>query len=251
MNKIGIIVGILLFCRPTLWAQKESRLFQTPALSKAVDTLEKRLSRQEEKSIVLPPVFIDPELPSNARFIRDTIFLGPLQRDFHTFGDSLSIIYHEYLHKVFWEEQRFPIHVDASGQPIQIKTGTFYTYIPPPEQTDRDLENLRFYYSRVEPELVGEALEKRLNEMRKILSQPQQLPFVYAPSNLTLEEIEAYQGQLKGESLGLYTLSETAKKSIQFRIYQLEQTYELRRAYEEENGLGKNGARILNNKNFK
>ncbi len=246
MNKIGIIVGILLFCRPTLWAQKESRLFQTPALSKAVDTLEKRLSRQEEKSIVLPPVFIDPELPSNARFIRDTIFLGPLQRDFHTFGDTLSILYHEYLHNVFWQEQRFPFQFDSTGQPIQIKTGTFYTYTPPPEQTERDLENLRFYYSRVEPELVGTALEQRLQDMGKILSQPQQLPFVYAPSNLTLEEIEAYQGQLKGESMGLYTLSETAKKSIQFRIYQLEQTYDLRRSYEETNALGPDGKKIDN-----
>ena len=126
---------------------------------------------------------------------------------------------------------------------FRLKTGTFYTYIPPPEQTDRDLENLRFYYSRVEPELVGEALEQRLQDMRKILSQPQKLPFVYAPSNLTLEEIEAYQGQLEGESMGLYTLSETAKKSIQFRIYQLEQTLLLRKSYERENGLGPDGSR--------
>lgn len=232
---------IFLLISAISWAQGSHELFQTPSLLKAVDSLESRLSQLSDHTTPIPPVFVDHSLPSNARFVRDTIFLGALQRDFHTFGDSLSIIYHEYLHKVFWQAQRFPFQLDSLGQPLRIETGTFYTYIPPPEQTERDLENLRFYYSRVEPELVGDALEQRLTDMRAVLSQPQQLPFVYASSNLTLEELEAYKGQLKGEKIGLYRLSETAKKSIQFRIYQLEQTYNLRREYEEKHGLEMNG----------
>ena len=157
----------------------------------------------------------------------------------------MSIIYHEYLHKVFWEQQRFPFQVDSSGLPVQWDTGTFYTYTPPAEQTQRDLENLRFYYARKEPELMGDALESRLKQMEGVLSQPQELPFKYAPSNLTLEEIEAYKGQLEGEKRGLYTISPTGKKSIEFRLYQLQQTYKLRREYEREHGLGTDGGKKL------
>ena len=244
MMRVAVFVLFLLLISASGKAQESFEKFQTPSLLKAVDSLESRIERLTSHTTDFPPVVVDHSLPSNARFIRDSIFLGALQRDFHSFGDTLSILYHEYLHKVFWEAQRFPFQFDSQGQPLRIETGTFYTYIPPPDQTERDLENLRFYYSRVEPELVGEALEQRLVKMRSVLSQPQQLPFVYAPSNLTLEEIEAYQGQLEGEKLGLYTLSETAKKSIQFRIYQLEQTYRLRRAYEKDHGLGKDGKKI-------
>lgn len=245
MIRVCLPVLFLLSITGPTWAQESFEKFQTPSLLKAVDSLESRMDRLTSHTSEFPPVVVDHTLPSNARFIRDSIFLGALQRDFHSFGDTLSILYHEYLHKVFWEAQRFPFQFDSQGQPLRIETGTFYTYTPPPEQTDRDLENLRFYYSRVEPELVGEALEQRLVKMRSVLSQPQQLPFVYAPSNLTLEEIEAYTGQLEGEELGLYTLSETAKKSIQFRIYQLKQTYELRRQYEENNGLDMRGNKVV------
>ena len=244
MMRVGVFVLFLLLISASTWSQESFEKFQTPSLLKAVDSLESRIERLTSHTSDFPPVVVDHSLPSNARFIRDSIFLGALQRDFHSFGDTLSILYHEYLHKTFWHAQRFPFQFDSQGQPLSIETGAFYTYIPPPEQTERDLENLRFYYSRVEPELVGEALEQRLVKMRSVLSQPQQLPFVYAPSNLTLEELEAYKGQLKGEVIGLYKLSETAKKSIQFRLFQLKQIHSLRRSYEEEHGLGADGKKV-------
>ncbi|MEM6628048.1 MAG: hypothetical protein AAF694_00170 [Bacteroidota bacterium] len=244
MWKVLSLLGIYLHFFQGLLGQGTYQIYQNASILAAADTLEQRLSRLERKKIVLPQVFINPNLSTNARFENHTIYLGPLQRDFHTVGDTLSLIYHEYLHKVFWEAQRFPFQFDSTGTPVQWDTGTFYTYIPPKAQTDRDLENLRFYYQREEPELMGAALEARLEKMKQVLSQPQQIPFVYAPSNLTLEEIEAYKGQLQGEKLGLYSLSPTAKKSIEFRLYQLKQTYELRRAYEEENGLGRDGGSV-------
>ena len=220
----------------------QGTVFSYPPLNQAKDSLCARLIRLNGVPISpIPPVYVDTSLPSNARFVRDTIFIGPLQRDFHTFGDTLSLIYHEYLHKVFWEEQRYPFITAANGKPIQWNTGTFYTYTPHPGQTARDLENLRFYYARVEPDLAGEALDKRLQQMKKVLQQPQELPFVYAPSNLALEELHAYKGQLEGEQMGLYQLSETARNSIKFRIFQLGQTYNLRKAYEQQEGLGPDG----------
>ena len=243
MWRVVSLLGIYLCLIQGLWAQGTYQIYQNASILAATDTLEQRISRLEHTEIHLPEVFINPNLPSNGRFENHKIYLGPLQRDFHTFGDTLSIIYHEYLHKVFWEQQRFPFQVDSTGSPVQWDTGTFYTYVPPKEQTQRDLENLRFYYARKEPELVGAALESRLKQMEGVLSQPQELPFTYAPSNLTLEEIEAYKGQLEGEKRGLYTISPSGKKSIGFRLYQLQQTYELRRAYEKKHGLGRDGGK--------
>jgi len=192
-------------------------------------------------SITFPVICQDLELPANARYQRDTIWLGTIQRDYHTLGDTLSLIYHEYLHKVWEVENRYPVITDNHGSPVQWITDTFYTYKPLMIQVERDVENLERYYRREYPHWDQEALAATIKPLRDLLAKAREIPFRYAPSNLALEEIAAYRAQLEGVEKGLYDLSDEAVRTIRVRLHQLENTYEMRVHYERSNELRPDG----------
>lgn len=181
-----------------------------------------------------PPLVYQPDLPANARYANGQIWIGTIQADYHTTGDSLSILYHEYHHFCQELQGQYVICEDSSGQIPQWSTGELYEYIPTKEEIERDLA-----------QAMGPWLDRYDEERRKIevgrlkrdLSRPRKMLFVYAPSRLAEAEIDAYQVQLKGESMGFYQLSSEARKAIYRRLDQLQDTLKRRKAYEQLHGL--------------
>ena len=183
---------------------------------------------QRMKVHTFPVVQYHLSLGANSRFERDTIWLGQVQADFHTFEDSLSLIYHEYHH--FLLKDSFPVGLDNAGVPLQWVTDIFFLYTPCPEEIERDLHSISQSLDSIAYAALKHTLEKPRSQL-----------FRYAPSNLSREELAAYRAQLSGESLGLYVLSREARRAIHIRLYQLEGSTIRRQAYEKENGLGADG----------
>lgn len=192
----------------------------------------------------LPPVWFKPELDANARFERDTIWVGRVQAAFETDADLMSLLYHEYMHSVFARQNRFPVAVDTSGKIVQWDTEEWYLYQPSDYRIER---SMRAFQDSVLPTygpLNGEQRRYQLMQMRKAVSAPQSLPFQYAPSNLSLEEIAAYEAQLDAAASGWLPLSVGALAEIQERIHQQKDTYARRKAYEEKWKLGPDGTPV-------
>jgi len=209
------------------------------------ETLTERLAQTNKKfTSSLPPLYLDKKLVANATYRNDSIFMGNVQRVFHTFDDSLSLIYHEYIHHLLQQKNKYAVAEDDTGEIIQWDTGEFYKYEPFPEEISL---SLLFFVQEVLPtyddyaEMSTQKKEKIIKEMKKVFSKKQQIPFIYAPSNLALEEIYAYRQQQKGEKLGLYVLSEEARMSLRVRIKQLKDTYLRRRKYEKRKKLRPSG----------
>jgi hypothetical protein len=198
------------------------------------DGLQARLMARGD-TIVLPSVQCDSTLPSNARYLRDTIWLGHVQAAFATYDDSLSLIWHEYQHHRL--QGQFPVQVDAEGLPVQWMTDEQYLYQAPPAQIARELAQSEAFFA----DLPLPQREAQLTRLRQDLTQPDSRPFRYAPSNLAREELLAYQAQWQGDIEGLYHLSASARQTIRIRLYQLTQTLALRLDYEQRMGLGPDG----------
>ncbi len=212
-------------------------------LEKYRSILADRLEVLSHTDIDIPVIIYQPQLPANARYHNDTIWLGTVQRDYHTLGDTLSIIYHEYLHKTYRGLSMFPVRNDEEGNPVQWETHTFYRYNPLDVQVNRDVENLRRYYRKTYPTWSEEQIAQQLVPLKVLLTESREIPFRYAPSNLALEEIKAYEEQLDGENQGLYKLSTEARNSILIRLHQLRQTYQLRIEYEDKHDIGRDGTK--------
>lgn len=189
---------------------------------------------------VVEPVFQDqplihqPEAPFNARFLRDTLFIGSIQPCYHSTEDSLSILYHEWFHYEAGKISLFPIQTDSMAVPVQWKTDVVYVYMPDSMEVAHEMF---LWKSELPPSNLPD------DKMRELLAGPQAIAFRYAPSNLALEEIAAYRAQLKGDHQGIYTLSPEARRAILVRIRQLEHTLFQRQAYEERNGLNPDGSK--------
>ncbi|MFK7924094.1 MAG: hypothetical protein AB8H47_19205 [Bacteroidia bacterium] len=198
-------------------------------------SLDQRLSERNKSS--LPTIVYRADLDANARYENDTIWLGQIQAEFQTDEDWMSIIYHEYWH--YQHEGEFAIGRDSLGQILQWDTDQWYTFTPSQYRIERTLRQYKISLS--EENLSFANRERLLQEMRKTLSQSQELPFIYAPSNLSLEEIGAYEAQLRAEQEGLYELSTAARNAILERIAQQKDTYQRRKTYEKRQGRGPDG----------
>ncbi|MEL7533852.1 MAG: hypothetical protein AAFN10_21235 [Bacteroidota bacterium] len=204
-------------------------------ISRIVHSLNQKLNQRAK--FTLPVVVYRADLDANARYDNDTIWIGQIQAEFETDDDWMSIIYHEYWH--YLHEGIYALGRDSAGQILQWDTDQWYTYQPTPYRIERVMKQYE-----VSLEAEGGAFanrEKLLEEMHKTVSQPQQLPFIYAPSNLSLEEIKAYEAQLLADREGLYHLSTAARNAILERISQQKDTYQRRKAYEQQQGLGPDG----------
>ncbi len=213
--------------RICLWPLTIAGVFAQGPLDSLATELQSRLNQHPTfRTFALPPVAWAPDLPVNARFVRDTIFLGTVQPDFHTRGDSLSLIFHEYLHGFFKEKGRF---IYSGGDSIpQWDTDEWVIYRPSQMQVRATLNQLH---------LLPEA-EKN---MRKKLAAPSRLPFHYAPSRLAKEELHAYRLQLRCLGKIGYQLSPEAVLSIKIRRKQLRTTLRERRRYEHKAGYFPDG----------
>lgn len=87
------------------------------------DTLISRMHRQGISAIGFPPVVVDADLPANARYERDTIWVGHLQAAYRSRADSLSILYHEWQHVLQEREGRYRLCLDSLGQVPQWQIG--------------------------------------------------------------------------------------------------------------------------------
>ena len=86
MWKVISLMGLYLSFIQSLLGQGTYEIYQNASILAAADTLESRLSRLNHAPVLLPEVFINPNLPSNGRFENHKIYLGPLQRDFIPWG---------------------------------------------------------------------------------------------------------------------------------------------------------------------
>lgn len=203
------------------------------------------LSEKQGDSLpLLPPVRFYPALDANARLERDTIWVGRLQRPFQTDEDIASLLFHEYQHFLLERSNAFPVMRDSTGQIVQWKTGEWFTFQPSAYRIERSLLYFRDSVLPTYGELTEVERKRHLDEMRQTVSQSQQLPFTYAPSNLSREEIAAYEAQLRGETEGLYQLSTSARAEIRERLTQQKETLERRQAYEAAQGLHPDGSII-------
>lgn len=182
-----------------------------------------------------PVVCADSSLKANARYAHDTIWIGQVQPDFHTEGDTLSLLYHEYIHHRL--AGKYPVATDSGGLPVQWVTDVSYSYQPSDLEVNRELEQSRDFLAFL-PDSIRAPQEARL---REDLSRPRTRYLRYAPSNLAREELEAYSEQLGGEKNGWYELSPEAEIAIRIRIDQLTITLEQRVLYEKVMGLGPDG----------
>lgn len=241
-KNMGLLL-LLMGCISFLYPQTRSDVLKT--------SLQDRLLKIPSLyPIPLPDVYIDPNQSSNATYKPDSIILGNVQEVFQTYDDTLSLIYHEYIHHQLYQVQKFPLAVDEQGNIVQWMTDLIYPYTPFPEEVHA---YLRDFEQKVLPgypnyaEMSQEDKARILGEMKDTFSQIQNSPFKYAPSNLAREEIFAYKQQLKGEKLGLYVLSESARENLQLRIKQFNITYKQRRDYEKKHKLLRSGEKKNNN----
>lgn len=213
------------------------------------DTLQHRLSYMPRFSKEpLPPIEQDLSLFSNASYIQNTIYFGNVQRFFHTFEDSLSLVYHEFIHHILQKKQAFDIATDHSGNIVQWMTEESYFYQRLPEEVVRYAKHFRADILPSYPNyssMGSEQKEKIIAQMRRDYAKRQKEFFTYAPSNLAKEEWVAYRQQLRGEKWGLYVLSQEARQEIGIRIKQLKDTYKRRRRYEQKNKLKRSGERKI------
>ena len=186
----------------------------------------------------IPQIVYHPKLPANARYDSGKILVGDIQADYHTTGDSLSILFHEYHHHLQEKKGLFPICEDSLGNIPQWSTGEKYFYQPKEAEVERELKQaIGPWINRYEePRRSAE-----IARLRRDLSQPREVLFVYAPSRLAEAEIDAYQAQLRAAQLGLYVLSQEAEAAIYRRLEQLNQTLKRRIAYEQLHQLRADG----------
>lgn len=223
-------IGLLSPCLPQ--SSPESR-FRDLA-----DSLSHRLKQIADSLPALPAVSYRHDLVANARYESGHILVGSFQADYHSFGDSLSILYHEYIHALHERRGEFVICLDSLGQIPQWTTDHMYSYTPDKEEVSRDLSQALGPWLDHYEEAHR---EKEIERLKRDLSRPRKMVFVYAPSLLAEAEINAYQEQLAGENLGLYRLSSEAKSAIQRRIRQLEDTHKRRQRYEKQYQLSPDG----------
>ncbi len=190
-----------------------------------------------------PVVRHDAQLDANARQQGDTIWLGNVQQVFRNQEDCLSLLYHERHHWLNEGDGKYPLARDSSGQIVQWDTGEWYSYLPDSLEVARDVEQFQKVGLAEYGELSPELESLHLNRMRRDLSIGRQLLFVYAPSNLARDELEAYQAQLAGEKIGLYQLSFEARREIFIRMRQLMGTLERRLEYEGRHSLNPDGSK--------
>ena len=241
---ILIVIFPAFFCLAYL--KEKSSHSPEKRLVRLSEILIERMAGKGQKVEQFPCIKHDSTLMVNARYDAPCIVLGPVQRAFSTTDDSLSIIYHEYQHHLMAMNERYPVQYDTDGNVLQWDTGDTYLYylseieIKIQLQYFEDSVLARWTDGSLMPDSVR---QKHLETMRRDLARPQKMAFIYAPSNLAREELVAYRQQLKGERIGLYTLSHTAKTSINIRIEQLRGTLKRRIKYERTHDLRADGSR--------
>ncbi|MEL6672710.1 MAG: hypothetical protein AAFR61_10985 [Bacteroidota bacterium] len=206
------------------------------------DSLITGLEVSGQRMIVpFPPLAMDLKIPANARFDRDTIFIGQVQDAFGTTGDHLSLLYHEYLHATYQVVKMYPVCEEEDGTIVQWDTGETFSYTPLSREVRQGLQHFEEEVLPTYGALTAAEKAQHLAEMEKTLSQVRDQAFIYAPSNLAKEEIQVYIRQLSTAHLGVYTISPKAHEAIQLRLAQLKESLARRVDYERRKKLAPSG----------
>ncbi|MDD3280584.1 MAG: RHS repeat-associated core domain-containing protein [Bacteroidales bacterium] len=191
----------------------------------------------------IPEIEVDTEIFAEGRYENEKIILNSIISD-ETFGYQLSLVNHEYKHHLNECNNVYPLKRNSDGSIVQWETKETYLYIPTQYQIDSNMESWDEFYIDYYSKLgqSKEYIEKMRTEYYNSISTPQERKFSYAPSNLALDEISAYEYQLEGEKQGLYILSEEDRNKINDRIDFFKFMYNLRVDYEKRNGLNPDGS---------
>jgi RHS repeat-associated protein len=193
--------------------------------------------------IPIPETKLDEKISANALYSDGVIYVSP-SGQFKNFEDQVSILFHEYTHYLNECNGLYESKTDENGAIIQFKTDETYLQTPSLQEID---DNMKEWEESVLPMLIGPNTTKaetdQLKEMqRNIMSQPVEVPFRYAPSNLALDEISSYKAQLDGEKNGLFKLTDEARTEFTKRISTYTEIYNKRKDYEEKHNLNSDGS---------
>lgn len=179
--------------------------------------------------VPLPPVLFDAHVSANAIWWRDTIRLGPsfYTQTFLNDEDRLSILYHEYQHRVNEHLRRFPCTRDLSGHIVQLETPITY---------QRELT-----HAEIEEDYL-QVVNDRLSAKEKLelwisLSKPDVVQFQYAPSNLSRDELFCYRAEQQAAKAGIFRHSTAYADYLHYRILREQHCLHLRTEFERHNKL--------------
>jgi hypothetical protein len=189
--------------------------------------LENRLKSSYNKEILLPEIIPDDSITSNAVWDGKKIKVGNMvfKSDFLTYEDKLSIIFHEYTHFKFSGKNIYSCKIDSNGKIYQVYTDTLIVKIPSPIDTSEI-----FYPKNILPETERIMLS---NEAKKNTL----IRFIYAPSNLSREEILCYEAELKANQEGITNISSLYKAMIKYQINAENIKMKYREEYENKHNL--------------
>jgi len=177
----------------------------------------------------LPSFSYDKSITSNAIYKNDTVFVGNLlfSQDFLSQEDQLSILYHETNHFMNDKQKLYPCRIEEDGTIFQVMTDSLYEKPISPLEQEADLKSL----------ITVNSTPEEIIQLKKATHGTVFVKFVYAPSNLAMDELSCYHSELNASKLGAFKLSTMYKSLLRYRIY-LEQFHlKMRHEYELKNNL--------------
>lgn len=232
------IIGLLLFA--VLWVTSCSSSINTQTdynttLQNLVVEFEERLWEAKlEKACSLPPIVFDSTVTASAVWRADTIRVGLsfFSQGFVTEEDQISILFHEYNHFLNEHKHRYPCLEDLSGSIVQVETDILI-------EKELTIEEIEYDFK----ELVNDTMSSQEKQLlREMVSKPSLMRFVYAPSNLSRDELHCYRAEKRGHEQGLFHHSDIYASFLSARIKREEEYLKLRIRFEELNTLRVDGS---------
>ena len=228
MLKNGVaIISIFIFSH-SIQAQNEQCI--SVYYNKLVGLLDSLLETNYKP---IPRLIYYPLMTSNAQWTDSAILIGQgfFNKWYITDDDRLSIIYHEYNHYLNSLSNKYPCRIDSCGNIFQSETGIFFEKPISPIEIEIDL------YEILETEMSEAEKQQCIASIKK----PVMMRFIYAPSNLSLDELECYRAELQANEIGIYKLSPRYEQLILYRIQLEELNLRMRLQYEIDENLNIDG----------
>lgn len=193
-------------------------------------------NRKESLQIDTFPNFaLSEKISTNAVYANDTIFLSKaiVQNCAFAEEDKISIIYHEWNHFKCDLENKFQYRKTVNGEIYQIPTNKLIK---------KDFCKAEFILDSLSLIKPGMA-ENEKNLLLSSIKKASYVKFIYAPSNLSREEIYCYSKEMEAGKSGALKLSKMYFERLICRIKYEEKLLKLRRKFEAEHLLSETGNR--------
>ena len=202
----------------------------------------KELTNRFEKTfhikLNIPDIIISDTIISNAQYKNNIITLGKrfFSDEYFTNEDRLSILFHEYVHYLNDQFGIYQYKKDEDGNILQTETDQFYEKYLSQIEFQIDMKNMK----------ASGISENQLNIYKKEAELPVYMRFIYAPSNLSREELLCYLAEVTCNKYGLFNHSSLYKSILESRIKLEKMHLYMRLKYEKENQLNSDGTSIKN-----